>query len=130
VVALQRAELAGLTDPAAQARDYIEQAKADNTRKAYRSDWQDFERWCRSEGVDALPATGEVLALYITYMAASRKVATIQRRLTAISVAHTVAGHALPTGHPAVREVWKGSAVRKGFPRSRRRRPSRGISAA
>lgn len=27
------------------AREYINDAKADNTKRAYRSDWQDFKQW-------------------------------------------------------------------------------------
>jgi integrase len=36
------------------------------------------------------------------------KAATLQRRLSAIREAHRIARHPLDTGHPAVREVWRG----------------------
>jgi hypothetical protein len=35
----------------------MEAAKAENSRRAYRSDWRQFERWCRSHGLVYLPAT-------------------------------------------------------------------------
>jgi hypothetical protein len=32
------------------ARGYAEDAKAYNTRQAYRSDWRAFEGWCQADG--------------------------------------------------------------------------------
>ena len=45
-----------LSAMAAQARDYAQQAKSANTRRAYRSDWADFAVWCQAHGLAALPA--------------------------------------------------------------------------
>jgi hypothetical protein len=39
------------------AREYISQAKAPNTVRAYAADWDHFSIWCASHGLPALPAT-------------------------------------------------------------------------
>ena len=40
----------------ARAREYVHQAKAPNTRRAYRSDWADFVAWCARYRRSPLPA--------------------------------------------------------------------------
>src|SRR4051794_36886379 len=100
--------LAQLADVADQARDYVAAAKAPNTLRAYRADWRDFAAWCAQHRLEALPAAPETVALYLTALAGQRKAATLQRRLSAISQAHKVAGHASPTQDQAVRLVLAG----------------------
>ena len=39
------------------ARDYAKASSADNTRKAYGSDWRHFSGWARRHGLPALPRT-------------------------------------------------------------------------
>jgi integrase len=58
----------------------------------------------------ALPASAETVALYLTSLAATHKPATMTRRLTAITKAHQIAGHASPATmqQPAVSETLKG----------------------
>ena len=53
----QGGELAPLERLAGQARAFIEAAKAENSRRAYRSDWRLFAAWCQRQGLPALPAT-------------------------------------------------------------------------
>lgn len=91
-----------------QARAYIEQSQATNTRRAYRSDWADFAAWCEARGVPALPASPETLTLYLTDRAQSCKPSTLQRRLVAINLAHRTADLPSPTKAAPVREAWKG----------------------
>lgn len=93
----------------ARVKDYIQHAKAANTVKAYRQDWADFVKWCDAYGVVALPATSETVARYLTARAETVKVSTLQRRLSAISQAHTAAG--LPRFSvldEPLRSVWAG----------------------
>jgi integrase len=96
------------------AQDYRAQAKAANTRVAYRSDWQAFTSWCDSRQLVALPAEGATIALYITDLSARCKVSTITRHLATISQAHQQAGHATPTTAPLVRDVLQGIKREKG----------------
>jgi integrase len=52
------------------ARDYARQAVSENTLKAYAKDWAQFARWCRMRGTDPLPASPELIGLYIADLAA------------------------------------------------------------
>ncbi len=97
-----------------QARQYIQDSKAKNTRRAYRADWADFNLWCNEHRRIALPATPDTVALYLTSCAQGLKTSTIQRRLASISEAHKAAGHDSPTPSPVVRAVWQGIRREKG----------------
>ena len=87
---------------------YARNSKAANTWRAYGADLQDFADWCRMSDVQALPALPETVAAYLTFLAPHCKVATIKRRLSAISQQHQVAGHDSPTRSPLVRLTWQG----------------------
>jgi site-specific recombinase XerD len=87
---------------------------AHNTKRAYSADWRDFTAWCEAQGVVSLPATPATLALYLTDRAKDCKVATLTRRLTAISQAHQLAHHESPTQAAEVRTVMKGIRREKG----------------
>lgn len=73
------------------ARDYAKASTADNTNKAYSSDWKHYTRWCRGKGADPLPPNPEMIGLYITDIASPRgdgkglSVSTIERRLSGLS---------------------------------------------
>ncbi|MBN9077938.1 MAG: site-specific integrase [Rhizobiales bacterium] len=101
--------LPAITDPrlpahleklAGRARDYVEAASSANTRRAYASDWHHFASWCRRQGFAPLPPDPQTVGLYITALASGsavgtvlggsapgvkRSVATIERRLSALS---------------------------------------------
>ena len=47
------------------ARDYAQASAAENTRKAYGSDWRHYAGWARRHGLPALPPDPQVLGLYI-----------------------------------------------------------------
>ena len=103
-------ELIPLTRLAEQARGFIEAAKAENSRRAYRSDWRLFETWCRRQGLASLPATPETVTLYLTALAADHKPASLTRKLTSITKAHQAAGFRSPATmqHAVVSETMKG----------------------
>lgn len=96
-----------------EARGYMAQAKAPATLRAYRSDWAHFSGWCAGQGLEALPAAPETVALYLTDLAGVKAPATLQRRITSISQAHQAAGHEPPTRAMVVRETWRG--IRRTF---------------
>lgn len=110
VAAAQGGAVARLEDLAGQARGFMEAAKAENSRRAYRSDWRLFEAWCRSHGLVCLPAAPETVALYMTDLAADHKPASLQRKLTSITKAHQAAGFPTPASmqHAVVSETLKG----------------------
>ena len=103
-----------LTATIEQARDYAERAKSDNTRRAYRADWNDFTEWADTHHLTALPATPETVALYLSHLAETHKCSTLQRRLSAISQAHAAKGYETPTKTALVRAVWQGIRRAKG----------------
>jgi integrase len=91
-----------------QARAYVAAGTAANTQRARRTDWADFSAWCAAQGREALPATPDTVALYVTDRAATLKPATLTRRLGSVSLAHQAAGHESPTRTLPVRSVLKG----------------------
>jgi site-specific recombinase XerD len=87
---------------------YAKHSKADNTWRAYQSDFADFALWCQAHGVCSLPASPDAVAAYLTDLAPLRKVATLQRRLASISQAHAASGYQTPTQSPVVRLTMQG----------------------
>ncbi len=98
-----------LSELVEQANGFAASARADNTRRAYRSDWLTFEAWCRGNGLAPLPAAPETVALYLTHLAdQGRKAATIARALAALSQAHRFAGLPSPRSTARVGETMRG----------------------
>jgi site-specific recombinase XerD len=98
----------------AETESYVRHAKAAHTLKAYRSDWTDFEKFCQGREVPSLPAAPATLAAYAADAARRLKARTIERRLTAISQAHQMAGYENPTEDKLVRTVLAGIRRVKG----------------
>lgn len=93
----------------AQINYYVSNSKADNTKKSYGSDWNEFISWCETVGFEPLPSQPETVAKYIIWMAKNEyKASTIQRRLSSISVAHQMANFATPVNSAIVKGVWDG----------------------
>jgi site-specific recombinase XerD len=89
--------------------NYARQDKAESTRRAYRSDFAAFQVFCRSRGVDALPALPETVAAFLASEAeAGLKPSTIGRRCAAIRYASKLAGHEPPTDSEAVKATLRG----------------------
>jgi site-specific recombinase XerD len=88
----------------------MESAKAENSRRAYRSDWRHFDSWCRAHGLVCLPASPDSVALYLTDLATDYKPASLQRKLTSITKAHQAAGFPTPASmqNAVVSETLKG----------------------
>jgi len=90
------------------AKRYAKNSKADNTRRAYKSDWNDFKTYCDSLQLAALPAAPETVILYLTHLADSgKKYSTLKRRIATISQAHKLAKHPSPITDQ-MKEVLKG----------------------
>jgi integrase len=87
---------ADLALPLDKARAYAEQATAENTRAAYRSDWAHFTTWCEEHAARPLPADVSTVASYLADCADSFKLSTIERRLVSISKAHQLASQPNP----------------------------------
>ena len=46
----------------------LKYSKADNTIKAYRSDFKDFGLFCVQNGFKSLPSEPKIVSLYLTYL--------------------------------------------------------------
>ncbi|MDP3513017.1 MAG: site-specific integrase [Sulfuritalea sp.] len=90
---------------------YIAAALADNSRRAYQGDLQDFLQWG-----GAVPSTPETLVAYIAARAGVHSPFTITRRVVGISRAHTSQGLADPAKNDLVRVVLRGVRRTHGKP--------------
>ena len=108
-------QIARVREAAESAKTYAGLARAKNTDRAYRSDWNDFELWAKEHGLSFLPASPSTVSLYLAAKAITLKTSSLSRRLTAIRQAHQLAGLELNTRHPAITEVWKGIRNSKGI---------------
>jgi site-specific recombinase XerD len=98
--------LGGLVESA---REYAKAARSEETKRAYRSDWQSFASWCEDRGVQPMPAVSRTVAAYLAHLANSgRRVSTISRALVSISEAHKARGEQSPAGSPVVKAVLRG----------------------
>lgn len=99
-----------------QAREFAAAAKASNTLRGYRADWNDFRDWCDAHALASMPAMPETVALYLTDSAATLRVSSLARRITTINRAHQAAGQSSPATmqNAVVSEVWKGIKRIKG----------------
>ena len=88
-------------------------AFADNTLRSYKSAWTCFDRWCREEGVSALPAAPDSVADHLADIGESLKMATLRMRCAAITAVHFKAGYDDPCKTTEVRIQLKGLARRK-----------------
>lgn len=100
-----------------EADQFASSARAEATRKAYRLDLRTFWGWCRSAGLEPFPADPNTIRRYVTHLGTTgHKVATIERKVAAISKAHRSRGLESPTRSGLVSEVLAGIRNRLGAP--------------
>ena len=114
-------DAAALAALVGQAEEFLLHARAENTHRAYRSDWNHFQLWCEQRNVLACPALPQTLALYLTALSGTHKVSTLTRRLSAISQAHQSSGVSSPTEDAGVRMLMAGIRRRLGTAASAKR---------
>jgi site-specific recombinase XerD len=83
-----------------------------NTQRARRCDWKVFTRFCAERGYLALPASPAVVASFIETMSTpatmrARSVATLERYLSSIAHAHTLADLPDPTRTAYVKGAYR-----------------------
>jgi integrase len=88
-------------------------SQSPNTRKAYASDWRDFETWCDEAGRRPLPCSSDTLKLYAMDRLGVHKIATVERRLAAVVSKHEKAGLGSPYSLE-VRALMKGARRERG----------------
>ena len=89
-------------------------SKAENTIRAYKSDFMDFSRFCTKNGFKPLPTEPKILSLYLTQLSSRSKISTLKRRIASISVVHRLKGHYIDTKHPIIIENLMGIRRKKG----------------
>ncbi len=82
----------------------LSNSKANNTIKAYESDFKDFSLFCYNNGLKALPTEPKVLSIYLTHLSKYCKFSTLKRRIASIKVFHKMKGHYLDAKHPIIIE--------------------------
>ena len=93
----------------------LKSSKANNTLRAYNSDFNDFELFCVKNGFKSLPSDPKIVSLYLTHLSTKDlKMSTLKRRLVSIGVIHKLKGHYLDTKHPSIIENIMGIKRRKG----------------
>ena len=97
----------------------LQNSKAINTVRAYKSDFRDFELFCVKNSFKYLPSEPKIVSLYLTHLSSKdAKMSTLKRRLVSIGVIHKLKGHYLDTKHPSIIENIMGIKRRKGSKQS------------
>lgn len=107
----------------AQAESSFRAARAGSTLRAYEHDWKQFRSWCEEKQLNALPASPQAVILYATDLVKNdrQKVATLSRRLAAVSQMHQQAGFEPPTRAWAVKQFLSGLRRETGVAPVRKR---------
>ncbi len=92
----------------------LKTSKANNTLRAYKSDFKDFGGFCLRHGFKSIPTNPKIISLYLTHLSKSSKMSTLRRRLVSIGVVHKMKGHYLDTKHPIIIENLLGIKRVKG----------------
>ena len=92
----------------------LKSSKANNTLRAYKSDFKDFAAFCAKHGFNSMPTEPKVVSLYLTHLSTNSKMSTLRRRLVSIGVVHKLKGHYLDTKHPVIIENLMGIKRKKG----------------
>ncbi len=92
----------------------LKSSKANNTLRAYKSDFKDFGAFCAKHGFNSMPTEPKIVSLYLTHLSENSKISTLRRRLVSIGVVHKLKGHYLDTKHPVIIENLMGIKRKKG----------------
>lgn len=95
---------------------HLENARARQTLKSYKSDFEHFSSWCKKNDLKALPCESQTLVLYIESLIASDfKYSTLERRKTSINIKHKEKGFPKPYAaeNETLRLWWQG--IRKSI---------------
>lgn len=98
-------------------RKFATKDKSDNTKRAYRSAFNDFTVYCTDKKKSYLPASPMTVADYISDLAelGNAKISTIKVRLAAISLAHTLNKYDDPTQDKIIGNTLDGISREKGL---------------
>ena len=93
----------------------LRSSKANNTLRAYKSDFKDFRLFCIKHNLQSMPSNPNTVSVYLTSLSKlDAKISTLRRRLVSIGVVHKLKGHYLDTKHPIIVENLLGIKRTKG----------------
>jgi integrase len=104
------------------AKDYARNARAQNTRRAYESDWRQFSSWLRRQGFASDPPDPQTVGLYLAACAdgagriTAMNVASLERRLSGIAWHYRQLGKPLDTRDRHIATVLAGIRRAHGRP--------------
>ena len=77
-------------------------AFAENTIRAYRSDFIQYQTWCSHNKLAPIPVSADTIAIYVDYLSNINKSATIRRRINSLGTILTLSKNHDPTKEPEV----------------------------
>jgi len=77
-------------------------AFAENTIRAYRSDFIQYQAWCIQKKLHPIPASADTMAIYVDHLSNINKSATIRRRINSLGTILTLSKNHDPTKDPEV----------------------------
>jgi integrase len=77
-------------------------AFAQNTIRAYRSDFIQYQSWCLQNNLKTMPASAVNMATYVDYLSERNKSATIRRRINSLGAVLKLSKNHDPTKDPEV----------------------------
>ena len=77
-------------------------AFAENTIRAYRSDFTQYQTWCSQNKLKPIPASADTMAIYVDYLSNISKSATIRRRINSLGTILKLSKNHDPTKDPEV----------------------------
>ena len=92
----------------------LKSAKSANTLRAYKSDFKNFDIFCKKHGFKSLPTEPKVVSLYLTHLSNNSKISTLRRRLVSIGMVHKLKELYFDTKHPSIVENLMGIRRSKG----------------
>ena len=86
----------------------IKNSKSINTNRAYKSDYNHFIDFCKSNGFEFLKPDVKTISVYLTDLSNKKyKYSTIRRRLVSLSLANKLNGNYINIKHPVIDENLK-----------------------
>jgi integrase len=105
---LSSSDVISIEDLIAEANKVAREAIPENTKRAYRADWRDFETFCGRRKLSSLPARPEHVCAYLAAKSKTLKRTSIRRRLTVIGIVHRMRGFPNPLDDSRVKQTWRG----------------------
>ncbi len=90
------------------AEEYERSCLSDNTRASYLAMYRLFVNWCQQNNRQSMPCSDETLAVYITYLAESGKLGSIDVSIVAIDKCHKDCGLSITGDREIYRRVRRG----------------------